>query len=62
MSWGALYFYYRCPKCGKLFKYSIDLIGEYGDAFGSCPNCQSKGTFVKEGAITLDDLEYEDVE
>lgn len=62
MSWGALYFYYICPKCGKLFKYSIDLIGEYGEDFGKCPACEERGRFVKEGARTLDDLEYEEVE
>ena len=27
MSWGALYFYYKCPNCGKLFKYATDLFG-----------------------------------
>lgn len=62
MSWGALYFYYKCPKCGKLFKYSIDLISEYGEKFGECPKCCTKGIFLKEGAITLDDLKYEEVE
>ena len=54
MSWGALYFYYKCPKCGKLFK--------YGDDFGCCPYCGSMGTYIKEGARTIDDLDYEEVE
>ena len=25
MSWGACYFYYRCPGCGRKFKYATDL-------------------------------------
>ena len=62
MSWGALYFYYKCPECGKLFKYAIDLIPEFGDDFGKCPDCQVMGTFVKEGARTTYDLLYEEVE
>ena len=62
MSWGALYFYYKCPECGKLFKYAIDLIPEFGDDFGKCPDCQVMGTFVKAGARTKDDLLYEEVE
>ena len=62
MSWGALYFYYKCPECGKLFKYAIDLIPEFGDDFGKCPDCQGMGTFVKEGASTKDDFLYEEVE
>ncbi|WP_300754435.1 hypothetical protein [uncultured Brachyspira sp.] len=62
MSWGALYFYYKCPKCGKLFKYSIDLIPEYQDEFGNCPVCNIKGEYLKEGAADLDDLLYEDID
>ena len=61
MSWGALYFYYKCNKCGKLFKYSIDLIPEFGNEFGNCPVCKEKGEFLKEGAVVLDDLLYEDI-
>ncbi|HIS47981.1 MAG TPA: excinuclease ATPase subunit [Candidatus Scybalocola faecigallinarum] len=62
MSWGALYFYYKCPECGKLFKYATDLIPEFGDDFGKCPACNAMGTYVKEGARTKDDLLYEEVE
>lgn len=62
MSWGALYFYYKCPQCGKLFKYATDLIPDFGDDFGKCPDCSVMGTFLKEGARTLDDLLYEEVE
>lgn len=62
MSWGALYFYYKCPKCGKLFKYATDLIAEFGDNFGCCPDCGEPGTYLKEGARTIDDLSYEEVE
>lgn len=62
MSWGALYFYYKCPGCGKLFKYASDLIAEFGDDFGKCPVCEEMGTYLKEGARTKDDLLYEEVE
>jgi len=62
MTWGALYFYYKCPDCGKQFKYAIDLMSEFGDDFGKCPVCETPGTYIKEGARTPDDLEYEEVE
>lgn len=62
MTWGALYFYYKCPNCGKRFKYAIDLMSEFGDDFGKCPKCETAGTYIKEGARTPDDLEYEEVE
>lgn len=62
MSWGALYFYYECERCGKKYKYAIDMISEYKEEFGKCPECGNKGKLVKEGARTLDDLEYEEVE
>ena len=51
--------YYCCPKCGKKFKYATDLIPEFGDDFGKCPDC---GTIEKEGARTPDDLLYTEVE
>jgi uncharacterized C2H2 Zn-finger protein len=54
--------YYRCPQCGKKFKYAIDLIPEFGDAFGLCPECEKPGEYVKDGARTKDDAEYEEVE
>ena len=62
MSWGALYFYYKCPKCEKLFKYATDLFTDFGDAFGNCPDCDTPGTYLKEGARQPDDLLYEEVE
>lgn len=61
MSWGASYFYYECDKCGKLFKYSVDLIPEFKEEFGNCPICNEKGKFLKDGAITSDDLSYEEI-
>ena len=54
--------YYRCPKCGKKFKYATDLIPEFGDDFGKCPDCGTMGVFEKEGARTPDDLSYTEVE
>ena len=34
MSWGACFFYYRCPDCGRKFKYATDLIAEGALAIG----------------------------
>ncbi len=62
MTWGPLFFYYKCPKCGKLFKYATDLMMEFGDDFGRCPACTEMGQYLKEGARTPDDLLYEEVE
>lgn len=62
MSWGPCFMYYICPQCGKKFKYATDLIPEFGEEFGKCPACGTMGAFEKEGARTLDDLDYEEVE
>jgi ssDNA-binding Zn-finger/Zn-ribbon topoisomerase 1 len=62
MSWGALYIYYRCPECNKLYKYATDLIVEYGDEYGYCPECNVMGEYVTEGARIPDDLNYAEVD
>ena len=62
MSWGSCYFYYSCPACGKRYKYSIDLIPVLGESFGKCPVCGIFPTPEKEGAVTSDDLMYEEIE
>lgn len=62
MSWGVNLMYYRCPDCGKKFKYAEDLIPCFGDRFGRCPICGAEGIFEKSGARTPDDLDYEEVE
>ena len=62
MSWGPCFMYYICPQCGKKFKYATYLIPEFGEEFGKCPACGAMGAFEKEGARTLDDLDYEEVE
>lgn len=62
MSWGSCYFYYRCPDCGKRYKYALDLIPALGDDFGRCPVCRGTSAPEKEGAITADDLLYEEIE
>ncbi len=62
MTWGPMFMYYRCGNCGKQFKYAVDLIPVFGDRFGDCPACHKPGVFVKDGARTPDDADYEEVE
>ncbi|MBQ1395952.1 MAG: excinuclease ATPase subunit [Eubacterium sp.] len=62
MTWGISFMYYHCPKCGKKFKYAIDMIPEFADDFGACPVCGEKGVYERDGARTLDDMDYEEVE
>lgn len=62
MTWGPCFMYYHCPKCGKRFKYAIDMIPEFGQDFGQCPVCGMKGIFEKDGARIPDDSLYEEVE
>ncbi|MCC8030013.1 MAG: excinuclease ATPase subunit [Lachnospiraceae bacterium] len=62
MTWGALYMYYHCPKCGLKFEYALDVMPEFGDQFGCCPECRVPGIYEKEGARQLDDNEYFEVE
>ena len=62
MSWGVNLMYYHCPNCGKKFKYAEDLILYFGDEFGHCPVCGTMGQFEKNGARTLDDFDYEEIE
>ena len=54
--------YYVCPDCGKKFKYALDMIPEFGDAFGRCPVCKTQGTYLFDGARPKDDADYEEVE
>ena len=46
MTWGALYMYYHCPKCGMKFEYALDVMTEFGDEFGFCPECHVMGVYV----------------
>ena len=62
MTWGPGFMYYHCPSCGLKFKYALDLIPEFGDDFGRCPECGTMGTYEKDGARTLDDADYTEVE
>ena len=48
--------------CGIKFKYALDLIPEFGDDFGHCPECGAMGIYEKDGTRTLDDAEYTEVE
>ena len=38
------------------------MMTEFGDEFGFCPDCKVMGVYEKEGARTLDDAEYYEVE
>ncbi len=62
MTWGPGFMYYHCPKCGLKFKYALDLMVEFGDDFGKCPECGTEGVYEKDGARTVDDLDYVEVE
>ena len=54
--------YYHCASCGKKFKYAVDLIPAFRDAFGQCPDCHKEGVFEKDGARTIDDNDYFEIE
>ena len=43
MTWGPMFMYYHCPKCGLKFEYAVDLIPEFGEKFGHCPKCDVMG-------------------
>ena len=62
MSWGPCFMYYHCQACGKKFKYAADMIPDFGEKFGACPYCGGNGVFEKDGARTLDDADYPEVE
>ena len=62
MTWGISFMYYHCPVCGMKFKYGLDLISEFGEEVGKCPKCHVDGVYEKDGARTLDDYDYTEVE
>lgn len=62
MSWGPCFMYYRCPECGKKFKYAVDMIPVFNAEFGFCPTCKVEGELLYDGARTPDDAEYFEVE
>jgi hypothetical protein len=62
MSWGAAFFYYRCPACGKKFKYGADAIAEFGPQFGLCPGCGVPGDYLFDGPRPPEDMDYEEVD
>lgn len=62
MSWGPCMMYYHCPQCGKKFSYATDLMVQFGGDFGKCPDCHVDGVYEKDGARTLDDKDYTEVE
>ncbi|KZL89231.1 hypothetical protein [Clostridium magnum] len=60
MSYGAYFMYYKCPKCGKRFKYCLD--AEKQNEFGQCDTCHAVGVLVGEGCKEPDNnMEYEDI-
>ena len=62
MSWGPGFFYYRCPSCGKQFKYAQDMMLEFGEDFGKCPDCGAMGAYVYDGPRRKDDMDFPEVE
>ena len=62
MTWGAQYMCYTCKKCGKKYRYAIDLIGDFGADYGKCPVCGSEGHLDAEGPVGDATRSYEDVE
>ena len=62
MSWGPCFMSYHGQACGKKFKYAADMIPVFGEKFGACPYCGGNGVFEKDGARTLDDADYPEVE
>lgn len=53
---------YVCNKCGKKYRYAVDLIAEFGSEFGMCPDCGSEGKLTCEGPVSPEIVEYEEVE
>ena len=47
MTWGPMYMYYHCPKCGLKFEYAVDMIPDFGEKFGYCPKCDVMGVYEK---------------
>ncbi len=54
--------YYHCPRCGKKFEYALDLMVEFGDDFGKCPDCGEMGVYEYDGPRRKDDKDYFEVE
>ena len=59
MTWGALYMYYHCPKCGMIFEYALDVMTEFGDEFGFCPECRRGSTVCTLDRRKDKNLQYE---
>lgn len=62
MTWGVSLMYYHCPRCGKKFKYPLDLLSYFGDSFGLCPDCQIMGVYEYDGPRRKDDRDYQEIE
>lgn len=62
MTWGIAYMYYNCPQCGKKYKYGLDLMAQFGEDFGKCPDCNILGQFECDGPRKKDDNLYYEVE
>ena len=62
MSWGVGLMYYHCPRCGRKFKYALDLMVEFGEDFGKCPTCGCMGIYEYDGPRRKEDNDYFEVE
>ena len=47
MTWGPYWMYYQCKKCGKKYRYELDIMSD-DDTFGKCPACGGDGALKAE--------------
>ena len=58
MTWGPYWMFYKCGKCGKKFKSSLEDIQL--PMFGRCPMCKEEAELVAESKdFPADALDYE---
>jgi DNA-directed RNA polymerase subunit RPC12/RpoP len=60
MTWGPYWMFYKCNKCKKKYKYSLEDI--QSPRFGKCPTCKEEGKLVAESKdAPADAPDYEEV-
>lgn len=62
MTWGAYFFFYSCPQCGKKYRWATEDMTDKD--FSKCPGCHTDGVLVGEtrdiqqGEASFQDYEY----